>query len=103
MIDIWKVKRTEPRISLHLPVIIEGDDTDSNHFSEATFTENVSKSGACIIVTRQLKLGSTVKVSGCQGKFEAQATVRGIWIDDHDRKTKIGVQFNGPTTNWVVS
>jgi|SRR3989442_15942498 hypothetical protein len=103
MFDIWKAKRLEARISLVMPVIIEGDDISNNHFREETTTENVSKSGACLLVTRQLKLGGLVTLTACQGKFKGQAVVKGIWIDDHDKKTKIGIQFSGPVQNWVVN
>jgi uncharacterized lipoprotein YmbA len=103
MFDIWKAKRFEARISLVMRVIIAGDDISNNHFSEETTTENVSKSGACLVATRQLKLGTLVTITACQGKFTGKAVVKGIWIDDHDRKTKIGIQFSGPIQNWVVN
>jgi hypothetical protein len=103
MIDIWKVKRTEPRIALQLPVILEGTDTSNVPFREETITENVSKNGACLIVNRKLNIGATVTVIASQGKFSSQAVIKGIWIDDFDRKTKVGVQFFGPIQNWVVS
>lgn len=103
MFDMWKARRLEARISLVMPVVIEGDDISNNHFTEETTTENVSKSGACIIVSRQLKLGTLITVTASQGKFRGQAVVKGIWIDDHDKKTKIGIQFSGPIQNWVVT
>ncbi|PYV41775.1 MAG: hypothetical protein DMG06_16090 [Acidobacteria bacterium] len=103
MVDIWKSKRSEARIALAMPVTIEGDDISNNHFREETTTENVSKSGACLAVTRELRLGTAITVTACQGKFKGQAVVKGIWIDDYDRKTKIGIQFSGPIQNWVVN
>jgi PilZ domain len=103
MIDIWKVKRTEPRIALKLPVILEGLDASSVPFRDETVTENVSKNGACVIVNHTLAVGATVSVIASQGKFSGQAIIKGIWLDDCDRKTKIGIQFVGPVQNWVIS
>jgi hypothetical protein len=103
MIDIWKVKRIEPRIALRLPVVLEGTDVDKIDFQEETTTENVSKHGACLIASHKLTVGSIVTITGSQGKFKNEAIVKGIWIDDTDRKTKIGVQFLGPVQNWVVT
>ena len=103
MFDIWKAKRFEARISLVMPVIIEGDDIPNDPFREDTTTENVSKSGACVVATRQLKLGALITVTACQGKFRGQAVAKGIWIDDYDNKTKLGIRFSGPIQNWVVN
>lgn len=103
MIDIWKVKRIEPRIALRLPVVLEGTDVDNTEFREETVTENVSKHGACLIVSHKLTVGNIVTITGSQGKFKSEAVVKGIWIDDTDRRTKIGIQFVGPVQNWVVT
>ena len=103
MIDVWKIKRAEPRILLALPVTVEGKDTSNNHFLEETTTENVSKSGACLLIKHSLEIGSTVTISAWQGKFKCQAIVRGIWIDDHDKKNKLGIRFIEPVQNWVVT
>ena len=103
MIDIWKVKRIEPRIALTLPVVLEGSDVENVGFREETSTENVSKHGACLITSHKLTVGTVVTVTGSQGKFKSEAIVKGIWIDDSDRKTKIGIQFVGPVQNWVVT
>ena len=103
MPDSWNAKRKETRILLTIPVVLEGSDDGNVAFREETVTENVSKSGACIIVDRILRLGSIVTVSALQGKFKCQGEVRAIWVDDHDRRKKAGVRFTQPTTNWVVS
>jgi hypothetical protein len=103
MFDIWKAKRLAPRVSLVVPVVIEGEDLSQNPFREETTTENVSKTGACIVVQRQIRLGTLISVTASDGKFQSQAVVKGIWIDDRDKKMKIGVQFSGPVQNWVLS
>jgi PilZ domain-containing protein len=103
MIDVWKIRRAEPRILLALPVTVEGEDTSHNHFLEETNTENVSKNGACLLIKHSLAIGTIVTISAWQGKFRCQAIVRGIWIDDHDKKTRLGIRFIEPVENWVVT
>lgn len=84
------------------PVVIEGADLSSNRFQEETVTENVSRTGTCFVVQRQLRLGILINIIACQGKFQSQAIVKGIWIDDRDKKAKIGAQFLGLGQNWVL-
>jgi hypothetical protein len=41
-------------------------------------------------------------VTACQGKFKCRGEVRALWVDDNDRKKRVGIRFIDPTTNWVV-
>jgi PilZ domain len=102
-VDFWRVKRKETRILLTIPVVIEGADSDNQNFIEETTTENVSKFGACILVDRVLKLGSIISITAFQGKFICKAEVKAVWIDESERKKKVGVRFVEPPVNWVVS
>ncbi len=103
MLDIWKVKRKEARIHLVVPVTIEGLDGSDQPFVEETTTENVSKNGACIVVSRILRLGSVITIMAFQGRFKCKGEIRAIWVDENDKKKKIGILFTEPTVNWVVS
>lgn len=103
MLDIWKTKRREARILLSVPVTLEGLDESDVPFREETITENVSKNGACIVIGRGVKLSSIVTVTAFQGKFKCKGEVRAHWVDDNDRRKRVGVQFVEPTVNWVVS
>jgi hypothetical protein len=102
MLDIWKVKRKEARILLAIPVIIEGLDKSSAPFREETMTDNVSKNGVCIVLDRALDLGVVLTVTACQGKFRCRGEVRALWVDDNDRKKRVGIRFVDPIANWVV-
>jgi hydrogenase/urease accessory protein HupE len=102
-VDFWRVKRKETRVLLAIPVVIEGADADNQPFVEETTTENVSKLGACVAVNRVLKLGSVISVTAFQGKFSCKAEVKAIWIDESQKKKKVGVRFVEPPINWVVS
>ena len=103
MLDMWKVKRKEARILLAIPVTIEGLNKSNVPFREEAFTENVSRSGVCIALDQALDLGSVLTVTACQGKFKCRGEVRALWVDDNDRKKRVGVRFVDPTVNWVVS
>jgi hypothetical protein len=103
MSDVWKVKRKQTRILLSIPVTIEGVDESQTPYRVDTVTENVSKGGACIIVDRPFSLGSIVTVSASQGKFKCKCEIRAHWVDDNDRRKRIGVQFLETPVNWVVS
>ncbi|MCI0422584.1 MAG: PilZ domain-containing protein [Acidobacteria bacterium] len=103
MLDIWKVKRKEARILLTIPVTIEGLDKSNAPFREETVTDNVSKNGVCVILNQAVELGSVLTVKACQGKFKCNGEVRALWVDDNDRKKRIGLRFVEPTVNWVVS
>ena len=103
MLDLWKVKRKEARILLAIPVTIEGLDKSNAPFREETVTDNVSKNGVCIILDQALVLGTILTVTACQGKFKCKGEVRALWVDDNDRKKRVGIRFVDPTANWVVS
>lgn len=100
--DFW-LKRKETRVLLAVRVIIEGVDAENQPFVEEAMTENVSKSGACIIIDRVLKLGSIVNLVAFQGKFSSKAEVKALWFDEGEKRKKVGVRFVEPPSNWVIS
>lgn len=99
----WKIKRKEARVLLSIPVSIEGVDEANTAFREEAVTENVSKHGVCIVVDRLLRLETVITVTAFQGKFKCRGEIRAVWVDDYDRKKRIGVQFIEPVVNWVVA
>ena len=102
MLDIWKAKRKEARIFLAIPITIEGLDKSNLPFSEESVTDNVSKNGVCLILDRSLDLGAILTVTAFQGKFKCRGEVRALWVDDNDRKKRVGLRFVDPPVNWVV-
>lgn len=87
---------------LAIPVTIEGLDNSKAPFREETVTDNVSKNGVCIVLDRALDLGVVLTVTACLGKFKCKGEVRALWVDDNDRKKRVGIRFLDPITNWVV-
>jgi len=87
---------------LAIPVTIEGLDKSNAPFREETVTDNVSKNGVCIVLDQALDLGVILTVMACQGKFRCRGEVRALWVDDNDRKKRVGIRFVDPIANWVV-
>jgi len=101
--DIWKIRRLDPRISLSMPVVIEGKDRENQLYRDDTFTENVSRMGACVVACREMNVGEQVTLYGSSGQFKCHALVKIIWTDNTDKKLKAGLQFLEKPRNWVVN
>ncbi len=101
--DIWRVRRLDPRISLAMPVVIEGKDSRDEPYRDETFTENVSRMGTCIIACRDMKVGEQVTLYASGGNFKCHALVKIVWTDNTDKKIKAGLQFLEQPRNWVVN
>jgi hypothetical protein len=102
-IEISKAKRDEPRIPLVMPVVIERKEAGGNNCNEETFTENVSRMGACVITQIDWQVGEIVTLLASRGNFECQALIRIVWIDKKDKQKKAGLQFLKAPKNWVVN
>jgi len=48
------------RFNAEICTVIRGCDADSDNFEEVTMTKNVSRTGACLILTRTMNSGSQV-------------------------------------------
>jgi hypothetical protein len=101
--DIWKVRRLDPRISLAMPVIVEGRDSRGEPYRDETFTENVSRMGICIVARREMRVGEQVTLYASGGQFRCHALVKIVWTDNNDKKIKAGLQFLEKPRNWVVN
>ncbi len=98
----WELKRKEQRVNLRVQVKLHGIDAHGNRFEEKCYTENVSRSGAMILTRHQLLLGSGIQMDAF-GKFKSMVTVRLIVKDTGNPEMyKIGVEFNGPVSGWIV-
>jgi hypothetical protein len=102
MSSYWEQKRKEPRIPLRLPVVIQGRDTNDVEFVEKTYTENVSRSGACVITAHRMNIGAALDFEA-YGTFRNRASVTIVWIDTENPKNyKMGVKFSEPNTGWII-
>lgn len=101
--DTWKLRRGEPRVVLKLPITLEGKDKLGEAFVEETFTENVSRNGACVETIHPAEVGALLTVGAFQERFRAQARVAIVWSRRSAAgKLRVGLRFVEPSQNWIV-
>lgn len=102
MVDVYANRRAEKRVPLRISIKLNGTDVGGQPFSEETETENVSRTGACIITEHEMRVGDQLEVSALKGKFSSPAIIQIMWIDNKDGRRRIGVKFLGDTKNWII-
>lgn len=91
--------RTEKRILMEIPVLIDGHRDVPGR--ESTFTENVSARGARVISARHWEKGDSLKFASRTGEFRSSARVAYCQSLQGDGFA-IGVEFLNPKGRWVV-
>jgi hypothetical protein len=90
-------RREARRFKAEICTVVRGYDTDNNSFEEVTLTKNVSRTGACLTLTRIMNSGSEVSL-----EFEGRGRVPGrvIW-DNHTRDGEhlVGMELLTPSLN----
>ena len=91
--------RRENRISMEIPVILEGH----RHLpgAESTFTENVSVNGARVVSMRRWDKGAQILIASRSGDFRSEARVA-YCQPLHGDGYAIGVEFLETKGRWVV-
>jgi len=93
------LSRTERRISMEIPVVIEGHGHAPG--SESTFTENVSVRGARVVSVRHWEQGERLLFASRTGEFRSSARVA-YCQPLQGEGFAIGVEFLEPKGRWVV-
>jgi hypothetical protein len=102
MPSYWEQKRKEPRVSLRVPIKLSGTDSRGNSFLEETVTENVSHSGALVLIHHRISIGATVYLE-IRNRFKSPATVQIVWMDANNPECfKAGIRFDGPVIDWII-
>jgi PilZ domain len=84
--------RRHPRFSISYRLLIRWLECDDCH-EELIRAEDVSRSGARLVVRSPIAEGEVVFVQGWDGDgFEARAEVRRVYVG-HDGQTRLGVAF----------
>jgi len=91
--------RTERRIPMEIPVLIDGHRQAPG--SESTFTENVSARGARVVSVRRWEQGEPLLLASRTGEFRSPARVAYCQQLQGDGFA-IGVEFLEPEGRWVV-
>jgi hypothetical protein len=96
----WVGHRTEPRHVKHLPLRVEGIDVEGLFFVEIVFTENVSSSGACIMLKRNVPVGERLQVFINNGQIQNQAIGYARWVKDENGRWRVGLKFAHIPKSW---
>src|SRR5689334_6962857 len=78
-------RRVQTRYPLRLRCNIEGINRDGQKFLEQTFTEDVSNSGAKIIINQEIEPGSVLTLQVPELDFEAAVIIELVWRDGGNR------------------
>jgi hypothetical protein len=91
--------RTEKRIPMEIPVLIDGHRRAPG--SESTFTENVSAGGARVVSVRRWEPGEPLVFASRTGEFRSEGRVA-YCQPLQGEGFAIGVEFLEPKGRWVV-
>ena len=95
----FRFNRSENRIPMEIPVVLEGHRRVPG--VESTFTENVSARGARVVSTRRWEKNAQLVFASGTGEFRSAARVA-YCQPLHGDGYAIGVEFLEPVGRWVV-
>jgi diaminopimelate epimerase len=95
----FRFNRSENRIPMEIPVMLEGHRQMPG--VESTFTENVSAKGARVMSMRRWEKGAPLTFASGTGEFRSAARVAYCQPLRGDGYA-VGVEFLEPVGRWVV-
>ena len=95
----YPFRRSEQRIPMEIPVVLEGHRQMPG--AESTFTENVSAKGARVVSVRHWDRGARLMLASRTGEFRSSARVA-YCHPLHGDGYAVGVEFIEPKGRWVV-
>ncbi len=101
--QIFEDNRRSTRLSLSIPIVISGKDTDQNEFKEETRTLVVNKHGAKIVTVHQLAMGMEILIENPALGTAAKATV--AWVGPEYRPGElhqVGLQLFEARNVWGI-
>jgi len=94
--------RTAKRIPLQICLTVTGRDEYGSAFVDQVLTENVSKDGGCLLLSRDLRRTQSLKIQGQNGTgFLAEVR----WCMYHARRNtrRVGFQLDrNSRTGWII-
>jgi TM2 domain-containing membrane protein YozV len=98
-VGVEQRQRDAKRFNVQLVTVIRGYDIDNNGFEEVTMTKNVSRTGACLLLSRAMNNGSQVSL-----EFEGRERVRGrvVWAKEtgNIHEHLVGMELLTPLTQF---
>ncbi|MCI0420150.1 MAG: PilZ domain-containing protein [Acidobacteria bacterium] len=93
-------KRDAKRYNVQIMTTLRGHDLNNDSFEEITMTKNLSRLGACLILSRQLHKDSTVSL-----EFEGQEKVSGrvVWARQtgNSQEHLVGMELLAPLKQFA--
>jgi len=94
-VAIEQRKRDAKRFNVQIMTTLRGHDLDNNSFEEITMTRNVSRLGACLLLSRSMHKDTPVSL-----EFEGRERVRGrvVWARQTgtDQEHLVGMELMAP-------
>jgi len=91
--------RDAKRFNVQIMTTLRGHDIENNTFEEITMTKNVSRLGACLILSRSMREDSPVSL-----EFEGREKVPGrvVWARQtgNDQEHLVGMELLAPLTQF---
>lgn len=100
--NVYSIKRREPRIRIRTGVVISGKDARGEVFTDECFTIDVSPHGASFTIERQLTHGTIVDFTAKNYAFKARAVVCGVSRDEAEGTWIYGVEYLDGARNPIV-
>ena len=94
------VARKFRRVPLKIRFKATGRDENGNQFEDSVETQEVGPNGGSFPCKYQIKVGSTLKLTGPKGFV---SLVRVVWVkEDKNLRRKVGFQLLEPRDDWVI-
>jgi PilZ domain len=95
------IARKSKRVPLKIRFKVNGRDTYGNEFEDFIETQDVGGNGASFGIKYEIRVGSTLKLTGPKGFV---ALVRVVWVKQDPRSPHciIGFQLLEPREDWVL-
>jgi hypothetical protein len=94
-VAIEQRKRDARRFNVQIMTTLRGHDIENNSFEEITMTKNVSRLGACLVLSRSMHKDSPVSL-----EFEGREKVRGrvVWTHEtgNEQEHLVGMELMAP-------
>lgn len=98
--ELAGVRLRDTRVRLGVKLLIEGKDRFGQVFTDEVYTEDVSRRGVCLRLSRQVGIGDLLKLSGLEGQFHVEGVVK--YTHQADAGWRVGIQFLATPKRWVM-
>ncbi|MFN7926741.1 MAG: PilZ domain-containing protein [Blastocatellia bacterium] len=98
--DLPGVRLRDTRVRLGVKLMVEGKDRFGQVFTDEVYTEDVSRRGVCLRLSRQVGVGDLLKLSGLDGQFHVEGVVK--YTHQAENSWRVGIHFLTTPKRWVM-